>query len=61
MILTRIVSNDEYAHLQVTSELLRKFQVLLWQDPATNDILKAFSHEGKICPVVEAWRKLLKR
>lgn len=61
MILTRIVSQDEYSHLQVTTALLKKLQVLVWQDPNTNDILKAFSHEGKVCPVIDACRKILTR
>ncbi|HEX7675479.1 MAG TPA: hypothetical protein VF412_14985 [Bdellovibrio sp.] len=61
MTLTRIVSQDEWSQLTVTTQMLKKIQVVLWQDPGTNEILKAFSHEGKVCPVIDIWRKMFLR
>lgn len=59
MILTRVVSNDEWSDVLLTQKALRTLQVLLWRDAGTDEVLKALSHEGKICPVIMQWRKLL--
>lgn len=59
MILTRVVSNDEWSNVLLTQRALRTLQVLLWRDSGTDETLKALSHEGKICPVILQWRKIL--
>ncbi|WP_413290710.1 hypothetical protein [Bdellovibrio sp. HCB337] len=52
----RIVSQDEWTDVSLTAKALEKLKILVWQDPATNDLLKAFSKERHICPVILAWR-----
>jgi hypothetical protein len=59
MILTRVVSQDEWSDVSLNRKALRTLQVLFWRDSGTDDGLKALSHEGKICPVILQWRRLL--
>lgn len=59
MCLTRIVSQDEWTNMTLSSEILRKLKILLWKDPGTEELLKALSHENKICPLVTLWRQMI--
>jgi hypothetical protein len=59
MILTRVVSQDEWSDVLLTRKALRTLQILIWRDSGTEDGLKALSHEGKVCPVILQWRGLL--
>lgn len=59
MSFVRIVSTDPLAGLSVSAETLQKIKILIWRDPATDEILKSLSHEGKICPVIQLWRERL--
>jgi len=57
MVLVRVVSNDRDSEDLITLKSLRRLQILDWQDPTLDDILRSLSHEGKICPVIMSWRE----
>ena len=57
MVLVRLVSSEHESEELLTLKALRQLQILNWQDPQIDEILKALSHEGKICPVIQAWRE----
>lgn len=59
MVLTRVVSQDEWNAVLTNPKALLKLRVLFWRDPMIEEALKAMSHEGKICPVILACRKIL--
>lgn len=59
MVLTRVVSQDKWNDVLTDPKTLMRLRVLFWRDPAIEEALKAMSHEGKICPVILACRKIL--
>lgn len=55
MALVRVVSNDEWNDVELTSGEWMRVRLLLWRDPAYQDILKSMAHKKQVCPVIKRW------